>query len=98
MDDFNQRQASLVLEFIERYRRNDFDLNVLVQRLEGLRNVITIDELKVRLEPILSDLEGTNAYSLEDSKSLLTSLQRTTVEAKLSDIVGLTNFFLHADD
>lgn len=98
MDDFNQRQALLVLEFIERYKRNDFDLNILVQRLEGLRAVLTLEELKVQLEPLTYDLEVTNACALEDSKGVLTPLQRTEVMTILSKIIELTKFYLHVED
>lgn len=98
MDDFNQRQALLLLEFIERYKRNDFDLNILVQRLEGLRAVLTLEELKVQLEPLTYDLEVTNACALEDSKGSLTPLQRTEVMTILSKIIELTKFYLHVED
>lgn len=85
MDEYLERQISVLRQLIRDYRTERLSLNALVQRIEGVSNAIGLDSWKDAIFPIILTMEQINAAAL-DSKHALSSENKAAIEGSLDDL------------
>lgn len=61
MDELFARQAALFRRLVDDYREGALDLNALIQRIEGIDDVLGMDAWKDAVFPIVLTMEQVNA-------------------------------------
>jgi hypothetical protein len=94
MDDFFSRQINVLEKLIDEYRRGAFSLNSLIQRIEGINELLGMAEWKNAVYPIVLSMEQINAFALDANKGL-TEADKISVNNSLSELEALINCFKH---
>lgn len=68
MRDFLARQVAILNQSIDGYRKGLFSLNSLIQRIDGVIDVIGCDVWKDEVFPLMLALEEINAVALDAGK------------------------------
>ena len=92
MDEFFDRQISVMRNLIDDYRNGRLDLNLFIQRIEGLSDVIGVKEWSDGVFPIVLTLEQVNAAAL-DTKAALTEADKATITTSLRALEVLIESF-----
>jgi len=79
-------------DLIDDYRGGRLDLNSLIQRIEGVSDVIDLDEWKDGVFPIVLAMEQINAVGL-DTKTELTEADKATIATSLHALDVLIESF-----
>lgn len=85
MDEFLARQVAILRRLIGDYRQGHVSLNALIQRIEGLNNVIGVEAWRDGVFPIVLEMEQVNAAAL-DAKRGLTETESSAIERSLNDL------------
>lgn len=88
MSQFFDRQAAVLRQLIHDYRDGMLGLNVLIQRIEGVGDVLGVEEWKDGVFPIVLSLEQINAAAL-NAKRGLTSADKASIDSSLLDVEAL---------
>ena len=89
MDEFLNRQLSLLQEAVADYRNSALSLNQLVQRVEAIGNAIGGELWDQQLFEIVVDLERVNSELINKNRQM-TSLEQECVNGVVSQIEALT--------
>jgi hypothetical protein len=92
MDEFLARQFSVLKELIKRYLDGALGLDALIQRIEGLGDVIGIEAWKDAVFSLLLSMEQINAAALEEKRDL-TAAEKRSVEQSLIEMEALVERF-----
>jgi hypothetical protein len=92
MDDFFIRQVNILEELIGGYRREDVGLNLLIQRIGGISELLSMAEWKDAVFPVVFSMEQINAFTLYTGKSL-TEAEKVSVNDSLFELEALINRF-----
>lgn len=92
MNDFVVRQIIVLRRLISDYREGRLDLNTLIQRIEGLSELIDIAAWKEAIYPIILSMEQINAVALE-SKLSLDERGKSVVEDALRELDVIIDHF-----
>lgn len=92
MDEFFARQAALLRLFIRNYRGGNLNLNSLIQRIEGIGEVLSSEAWKEAVFPIVLSMEQVNASS-QDASTGLTEADKAVVESSLRELEGAIGRF-----
>jgi len=82
MDDLFVRQIDILKGAMGDYRRGALGLNSLIQRIEGVSEMLDMPEWKDAIYPIVLSLETINAFALGANKGL-TEADTISVENSL---------------
>lgn len=88
MNDFFVRQVAILRNLIEDYHQNAINLNVLIQRIEGINGVLGNETWSDAVFPIVLSLEQVNAAALEARRGL-TAAETAAVESSLLELEAL---------
>ena len=88
MDEYLIRQRSVMRQLVCDYKQERLDLNALIQRLEGVSDVIGLESWKSAVFPIILAMEQVNAAMLEERRSY-TSADKAVVESSLNELERL---------
>jgi hypothetical protein len=92
MNEYLERQKSILRQLIGEYRAGRLTLDTLVQRIEGVSQAIGIERWKKEVFPIVLVLEQVNAASL-GRKTGLTDADKTEVANSLRELEMLIECF-----
>lgn len=92
MDELFLRQAAILRRFVDNYREGALDLNALIQRIEGIGDVLGVDAWKEAVFPIVLSMEQVNATTLH-MKNGLTSADKASVDKSLLELEALLKRF-----
>jgi hypothetical protein len=85
MNDFLDRQLTVMLKAVADFRAGRIQLNDLVQHIEGVSDVIQMDAWNDRIYPVVLALEQINAMAI-DARRGLTVDEGVDVAAALSEL------------
>ena len=88
MDELFARQAAVLRRLVSDYREGVLGLNALIQRIEGIGDVLGIEAWKDAIFPIVLSMEQVNAAAL-DAKRRLTEDDKASVENSLCVLEAL---------
>lgn len=88
MDERFARQAAVLCRLVSDYREGVRGLNALIQRIEGIGDVLGIEAWKDAVFPIVLSMEQVNAAAL-DAKRRLTEDDKASVENSLRELEAL---------
>jgi hypothetical protein len=88
MDELFARQAAVLRRLVSDYREGVLGLNALIQRIEGIGDVLGIETWKDAVFPIVLSMEQVNAAAL-DAKRRLTEDDKASVEDSLRELEAL---------
>lgn len=92
MDELFVRQAAVLRRFVNDYREGVLGLNALIQRIEGIGDLLGIDAWKDAAFHIVLSMEQVNAAAL-DAKRDLTVADKASVENSLLELEALIRRF-----
>lgn len=92
MDEFFARQMEILRQLISDYRAGKLGLNALVQRIEGISDVLGLKAWKDAVFPIVMLMEQVNAIALDAGRGL-TQAERAAVENSLFELEALVSQF-----
>lgn len=92
MDEFFARQVVVLRRLISDYREGVLGLNALIQRIEGIGDVLGVEAWKDAVFPIVLSMEQVNAVAL-DAKGALTEADKASVENSLLELEALIHRF-----
>ena len=70
MNELFIRQSEILLGLIADYRSGKVELNSLIQKIEGIRNVVGVSEWSEAIFQIVLNLEQINAEAIEARRTL----------------------------
>ena len=85
MKDFFDRQIKNLRQTIDDYRAGRLTLNTLIQRIQGIGDVLEDDEWKQAVFPIIWSMEQINAFALEEKQDL-TEKETRSIENSLLEL------------
>ena len=85
MKDFFDRQIKILRQTIDDYRAGRLTLNTLIQRIQGIGDVLEDDEWKQAVFPIIWSMEQINAFALEEKQDL-TEKETRSIENSLLEL------------
>ncbi|RMM94219.1 hypothetical protein ALP90_01985 [Pseudomonas amygdali pv. ulmi] len=85
MNEFIDRQVSMLHRLIGDYRNGALNLNSLIQGIEGVRAVVESDKWKEAVFPIISFIEEINGVAL-DAKRNLTANEKALIDSSLIEL------------
>lgn len=90
-EDFYSRQAVVISQRVDDYRRGLRTLNQLAQDLEALEHVLSTSDASWRSQfrNAWTTIEDINAVALSEGHRSLTSAESSMVNRALSDVVRL---------
>jgi hypothetical protein len=88
MNEMIIRQMSLLRHLIADYHHGILDLNALIQRIEGIGEIINLIEWKSAIFPIILSMEQINAF-VSNMKSGLTEADRVSIKNSLCELEAL---------
>ena len=88
MDELFARQAALLRRLVSDYCEGLLGLNALIQRIEGIGDVLGIDAWKDAVFPLVLSMEQVNAAAI-DAKRDLTEADKASVENSLRELEAL---------
>lgn len=83
MNDFKIRQIKQIIFAISDFRKNQISLSLLSAKLEGAARAVGQDFWEQYLSEIISDIDETNAYLIENRRTL-NSAEAAQIKALLS--------------
>lgn len=92
MDEFFDRQVAVMRNLVDDYRVGHLDLNSLIQRIEGLSDVIGLEKWKDGVFPIVLAMEQVNAVAL-DTKAELNEADKAAIASSLNALEVLIESF-----
>ena len=92
MNELFTRQVMVLRHLISDYREGVLGLNALIQRVEGVGDVLGVEAWKDAVFPIVLSMEQVNAEAL-DAKTGLTAADKATVENSLLELEALISRF-----
>ena len=92
MDELFARQVVVLRRLVSDYREGVLGLNALIQRIEGIGDVLGVEAWKDAVFPIMLSMEQVNAVAL-DAKRALTEADKASVENSLLELEALINRF-----
>lgn len=92
MDELFARQVVVLRRLVSDYREGVLGLNALIQRIEGIGDVLGVEAWKDAVFPIVLSMEQVNAVAL-DAKRALTEADKASVENSLLELDALINRF-----
>lgn len=92
MDELFVRQVVVLRRLVSDYREGVLGLNALIQRIEGIGDVLGVEAWKDAVFPIMLSMEQVNAVAL-DAKRALTEADKASVENSLLELEALINRF-----
>ena len=92
MNELFDRQVMVLRSSMESYCEGAITLNTLIQRIEGVSDVIGVDEWKVAVFPMVLCLEQINASVLELGKEVK-HIDQEAVKATLVELESLIRSF-----
>lgn len=92
MDELLARQVVVLRRLVSDYREGVLGLNALIQRNEGIGDVLGVEAWKDAVFPIVLSMEQVNAVAL-DAKRALTEADKASVENSLLELEALINRF-----
>lgn len=92
MDELFARQIAILRKLVEDYRKKEIGLNALIQRIEGIGSVLSIEAWSNAVFPIVLSLEQINAMAL-NAKREPTASERTSIEGSLLELETLIKRF-----
>ena len=92
MDELFVRQVVVLRRLVSDYREGVLGLNALIQRIEGIGDVLGVEAWKDAVFPIVLSMEQVNAVAL-DAKRALTEADKASVENSLLELEALINRF-----
>jgi hypothetical protein len=92
MDEFFGRQLVVFRRLLSDYRAGALGLNALIQRIEGVGNVLGVEAWTDVTFPIVLSMEQINA-SVIDAKTELTEADKASVEKSLLELEALIDRF-----
>ena len=92
MDELFARQVSVLRRLVSDYREGALGLNALIQRIEGIGDVLGVEAWKDAVFPIVLSMEQVNAVAL-DAKRWLTEVEKTSIENSLFELEALIKRF-----
>jgi hypothetical protein len=92
MDELFARQMVVLRRLVSDYREGVLGLNALIQRIEGIGDVLGVEAWKDAVFPIVLSMEQVNAFAL-DAKRALTEADKASVENSLLELEALINRF-----
>lgn len=92
MDELFARQVSVLRRLVSDYREGALGLNALIQRIEGIGDVLGVEAWKDAVFPIVLSMEQVNAVAL-DAKRCLTEVEKTSIENSLFELEALIKRF-----
>ena len=88
MDELFVRQAAVLRQLISDYREGRLGLNALIQRVEGISDVLSVEAWKDAVFPLVLSMEQVNASAI-DTKRDLTEAEKVLVEKSLLKLEAL---------
>jgi len=88
MDELFARQVVVLRRMVSDYREGALGLNALIQRIEGISDVLGVEAWKDAVFPIVLSMEQVNAAAL-DAKRVLTEADKASVENSLRELEAL---------
>lgn len=88
MREFLTRQVAILSQSIDGYRKGQFGLNGLIQRVEGVVDVIDCDVWRGEIFPLMLALEEINAVALDAGRYSFCG-ENPAVEALLCELEKL---------
>jgi hypothetical protein len=88
MDELFARQAAVLRRLVSDYREGVLGLNALIQRIEGIGDVLGIEAWKDAIFPVVLSMEQVSAAAL-DAKRRLTEDDKAAVENSLRELEAL---------
>lgn len=88
MDEFFARQMAVLRRLFSDYRSGKLGLNALIQRIEGVGDVLGVEVWKDAVFPLLLLMEEVNAATI-DAKRDLTVAEQGLVEGALLQLEEL---------
>lgn len=85
MDEFKNRQISVAIESINDFSNKKMSLNTLLQRIEGIKDVIADEYLSESLYKCRLALEEINGLAISEDRAL-SSEEQAIVERALSEM------------
>ena len=92
MNELFDRQVAVLRSSMGSYREGAMTLNTLIQRMEGVSDVIGMDKWKVAVFPMVLCLEQINASVLESGEDLR-DIDQQAVKATLVELELLIRSF-----
>ena len=92
MNELFARQVVVLRQLVRDYHEGVLSLNALIQRIEGIGDVLGVEVWKDAVFPIVLSMEQVNAVALE-AKRALTEVDKTSVENSLLELEALINRF-----
>lgn len=92
MDELFARQMGVLRRLVSDYRAGNLSLNTLIQRVEGVGEVLGVQAWKDAVFPIVLLMEQVNAVAL-DAKRGLTEANKAAVENSLLELEALISQF-----
>ena len=92
MDELFSRQMVVLRRLVSDYREGVLGLNALIQRIEGIGDVLGVEAWKDAVFPIVLSIEQVNAFGL-DAKSALTEADKASVENSLLELEAVIERF-----
>lgn len=92
MDELFARQVLVLRRLVSDYREGVLSLNALIQRIEGIGDVLGVEAWKDAVFPILLSMEQVNAVAL-DAKRGLTVADKASIENALFKLEALIRRF-----
>ena len=88
MDDVFARQACVLRQLVSDYRAGDVGLNTLIQRIEGIGDVLAVDSWRDAVFPVVLEMEQVNAAALDERRAL-TDADKAAIESSLRGLEAL---------
>ena len=88
MDEIFAQQVVVLRRVVSDYREGVLGLNALIQRIEGIGDVLGVEAWKDAVFPIVLAMEQVNAVAL-DAKRGLTEADKASVENSLLELEAL---------
>lgn len=92
MNELIDRQFLVMRQAIDSYRANHMHLNSLIQRIQGIGEIIGSGQWRDAIFPFILEMEQINADALNAEKAL-TEKDKSDVEQYLLEIEGLITRF-----
>lgn len=92
MDELFARQVVVLRRLVSDYREGVLGLNALIQRIEGIGDVLGVEAWKDAVFPIVLSMEQVNAVAL-DAKRGLTVADKAAIENSLLELEALIRRF-----
>lgn len=92
MDELFARQVVVLRRLVSDYRDGVLGLDALIQRIEGIGDVLGVEAWKDAVFPIVLSMEQVNAVAL-DAKRGLTVADKASIENSLLELEALIRRF-----